>query len=134
MTRPATRTVTRWIFGVLLCYAGTNHFLHPDGFVHIMPDYLPWHLELVYLSGVAECGLGLMLLVKRLARVASWGIIALLIAVFPANINMAVHPEIYPQAPVWALWLRLPLQGLLIWWVYQYTKPGHRKHRHRNHA
>ncbi|MEP6591468.1 MAG: MauE/DoxX family redox-associated membrane protein [Gemmatimonadota bacterium] len=118
------RTVTRWIFGVLLCYAGTNHFRHPDGFVQIMPDYLPWPLALVYLSGVAECGLGAMLLVRGWARVAAWGIIALLIAIFPANINMAVHPAIYPQAPVWALWLRLPVQGLLMWWVYQYTKPG----------
>ena len=47
----------------------------------------------------------------------------LLLAIFPANINMAVHPEIYPQAPAWALWLRLPVQGLLIWWVYQYPRP-----------
>ncbi len=108
---------------MLLCYAGTNHFRHPDGFVRIMPDYLPRHLELVYLSGVAECGLGAMLLVRRWARLASWGIIALLIAVFPANINMAVHPGISPQLPAWTLWLRLPVQALLIWWVYQYTKP-----------
>ena len=66
--------------------AGTLHFIKPDFYLKIMPPYLPLHLELVYLSGFFEIALGVLLLVPRLSRFAAWGIIALLIAVFPANI------------------------------------------------
>ena len=87
-----------------------------------MPPYLPWHAELVYLSGIAEIMLGALLLPRQFAKLAAWGLIALCIAVFPANLHMALHAELYPAIPLWALWLRLPLQGLLIAWAWWYTR------------
>ena len=79
-----------------------------------MPPYLPWHLGLVYTSGIAEIGLGSLLLFQRSSVVAGWGLIALLIAVFPANIHMALHPELYTYASPLNLWLRLPLHFVLV--------------------
>lgn len=110
-----------WLMGTLYMAAGLNHFLHPDFYVKIMPPYLPWHLELVYLSGVAEILLGALVLVPQWRALAAWGIIALLIAVFSANLHMALHPDDYANIPPAILWLRLPLQGVLIAWAYWYT-------------
>lgn len=101
--------------------AGTNHFLNTPFYVSIMPPYLPWHEVLVYASGVAEIGLGGLLLFERWSRLAAWGLIALLVAVFPVNVHMAMHPEQYEWASPIALWLRLPLQGFLILWAYWYA-------------
>jgi len=112
----------RYIFGVLFIAAGINHFLNSAFYVAIMPPYLPWHLELVYISGVAESGLGLLLLFKQWSRIAGWGLIALLVAVFPANIHMALHTNLYPHIPPAILWWRLPLQGVLIAWAYGCTR------------
>jgi uncharacterized membrane protein len=117
------RTVSKYLMAAFYVVAGANHFLHPALYLKIMPPYLPWHPLLVELSGVAEIGLGLLLLVPRLTRWAAWGLIALLIAVFPANLHMATHPELYPEIPVLALWLRLPLQAVLIAWACVYTRP-----------
>jgi uncharacterized membrane protein len=104
----------RWLLGVLFVLAGANHFLHTDFYVSIMPPYLPWHRELVYLSGVAEIALGALFLIRKFKAIAAWGLIALLIAVFPANLHMALHAEHYPRISPIALWIRLPLQGVLI--------------------
>lgn len=94
-------------------------------YVKIMPPYLPFPLILVYLSGFIECILGLCLCIPRFTKVAAWGIIALLIAVFPANIQMALHPMLTPGIAYPLLLLRLPLQGLLILWAYWFTtSPG----------
>ena len=101
---------------------GIRHFTHPGFFVKLMPPYLPWHLALVYLSGVAEILLGAMLLVPRIRPYAAWGIIALLIAVFPANVHMAMHPELYPNLSPTLLYLRLPFQGVLIAWAWWFTR------------
>ncbi len=117
------KRITRYLFGALFVAAGTNHFLNWPFYVSIMPPYLPWQVELVYLSGVAEIGLGGLLLFERWSRVAAWGLMALLIAVFPANVHMTLHPEKYPWASPVLLFLRLPLQGLLIGWAYWYTRP-----------
>ena len=117
------RTLSRYIFGLFFVFAGINHFVHPAFYLNIMPPYLPWHLALVYVSGVAETGLGLLLLFRRWEVVAAWGLIALLIAVFPANLHMATHQELYPTLPPVGLWLRLPIQGVLIAWAYWYTRP-----------
>ena len=87
-----------------------------------MPPYLPWHYELVLISGVFEILGGVALLIPRLQVVAAWGLIALLVAVFPANIYMAQHPELYPVIPPTVLWARLPLQGVFILWAYWYTR------------
>ncbi len=66
--------------------------------------------------------LGLALLIRHTAVWAGWGLIALLVAVFPANVHMAMHPELYRSIPPVALWLRLPVQGFLIAWAYWYTR------------
>lgn len=102
--------------------AGLNHFRTPAFYTKIMPPYLPWHYELVLVSGFAEMLLGFLLLIPSTRMVAAWGIIALLIAVFPANLHMALHPEQFPDLPKIALWVRLPMQGLLIAWAFWYTR------------
>jgi uncharacterized membrane protein len=113
----------RAIMAVLYIAAGASHFIVTRAYVHIMPDYLPAHREIVLLSGAAELAGGVGLLVPQTRRTAAWGIIFLLIAVFPANLWMVQHADRYPNIPVWALWLRLPLQLPLLWWAWQYTKP-----------
>ena len=116
------KPLSRCVLGVLFIVAGVNHFANTAMYASIMPPYLPWHVELVYLSGVAEMFFGAMLLPRRYASFAAWGLIALCIAVFPANLHMALHAELYPSLPTWSLWLRLPLQGLLMAWIWCYTK------------
>jgi uncharacterized membrane protein len=116
------RTAMKWLLAVLFVAAGVNHFVNPGFYVGIMPPYLPWPLTLVYLSGVFEIVLGLLLLVPKFQRLAAWGLILLLIAVFPANIHMAMHPELFPAYPPVALWIRLPLQGVLIAWAWWFTR------------
>jgi uncharacterized membrane protein len=105
--------------------AGVLHFVRPLMFARIVPPFLPWPMALVYVSGVAEILGGLGLLIPALRPWAGLGLIALLVAVFPANVYMAVAPERagFGLAPVW-LWLRLPLQVLLIAWVWWATRPG----------
>lgn len=115
------RAVMRWLLGLLFVAAGVNHFLRPDFYVAIMPPYLPWHLPLVYLSGAAEAALGALLLVPRFQAAAAWGLVALLLAVFPANVHMAVNPHLFPAFNPALLWARLPLQGVLIAWAYWFT-------------
>lgn len=102
--------------------AGANHFIAPDVYVGMMPSALPEPLLLVYISGVAEIAGGLGLVAERTRKLASYGLIALLVAVFPANLNMAINELPLGDSPVppLALWARLPLQVLLIawaWWV-----------------
>jgi uncharacterized membrane protein len=121
--------MTRWVrpimgvlFGAFFVFAGTTHFTNRDFFVSIVPPYLPGAEALVAISGVAEIALGLSLWVPRWSRLAAWGLVALLVAVFPANLHMWMHPEQYPTiAPAALLW-RLPLQGVLIAWAYWLTK------------
>ena len=112
----------KWLLGVLFVAAGTLHFVKPDFYVKIMPPYLPWHYELVLISGAFEILGGVGLLVPRLTVPAAWGLIALLVAVFPANLHMALHTEQYPDIPPAALWGRLPLQAVLIAWAYWFTR------------
>lgn len=113
--------ITRFLLSTLMLVAGVLHFARSDFFLKIMPPYLPYHLELVYLSGVCEIVLGVMLQIPRYSRFAAWGIIALLIAVFPANIYLYQHQEILPASPV-VHFLRLPLQAVLIAMAYSQTK------------
>lgn len=103
--------------------AGANHFLNPGFYLKIMPPYLPAHLELVYLSGFFEVLGGIGVLVPRVRAVAGWGLVLLILAVYPANIHMAVHPELFPELPTFALFARLPLQFPLIAWAYWATRP-----------
>ncbi|MDT5269608.1 MAG: hypothetical protein QOH49_1794 [Acidobacteriota bacterium] len=121
------KTILKYLLCVLFVVAGLNHFINPALYLKIMPPYLPWHLFFVYLSGFFEVALGLLLLIPAFTRIAAWGLIALLIAVFPANIHMATNPQLYSDIPPLALWLRLPLQAVLIAWAYWYTRPAERK-------
>ena len=121
MTR--TKEVLKWVFGILFALAGANHFAHTDFYVGIMPPYLPWHTALVYVSGLCEMALGVMLLFRCSELLAAWGMMALIVAVTPANVQMAIHPEQYPAYSPAALWVRLALQGVLIAWAYWYTRP-----------
>jgi uncharacterized membrane protein len=118
------KQISRYACGVLYVGAGINHFLKPAFYVSIMPPYLPWHLLLVYVSGIAEIALGALMMFRMSSKLAGWGLIALLVAVFPANVHMAMHPELYAWAPPVGLWVRLPVQGLLIAWAYWYTRPA----------
>ncbi len=111
----------RLLLGAVFILAGINHFANARFYRAIMPSYLPWHAALVALSGVAEVGLGGLALLPGARRVARWGLVALLIAIFPANLYMAQHAGRYAALPAWVLWLRLPLQGLLIGWVWWAT-------------
>jgi uncharacterized membrane protein len=110
---------SRVLLAIFMVAAGVYHFVNPQIYVSIMPKYLPWHLALVYVSGVLEILFGAGLL-TRFSSFAAWGLMALLVGVFPANLNMAVHPELAPQIPRVLLWLRLPLQAVLIWWSWQF--------------
>ncbi len=103
-------------------FAGINHFLNTDFYLRIMPPYIPFHLELVYLSGVVESLLALLLLFNKTRKKAAWGIILVLIAVFPVNIYMLTPDCCGMDFPLWALILRLPVQLVLIYWAYTFTK------------
>jgi uncharacterized membrane protein len=104
----------RYLLAAFFMLAGLNHFLNTPFYLKIMAPYLPWPLVLVYLSGVFEIAGGILLLIPRLIRIGVRGLIALLIAVFPANIHMAFNHELFPEYHPVALWLRLPLQLVLI--------------------
>ena len=120
------RSISKFVLAIFMIVAGTMLFVNPDFFLKIMPPYLPLHQELVLASGVCEILLGVLLLIPRCSRLAAWGIIALLIAVFPANIYLYQHQDILPASPLVHL-LRLPLQGVFILWAYWHTRPAERK-------
>jgi uncharacterized membrane protein len=109
----------RRTFGPVFVFAGTMHFVIPDIYESIVPDYLPGHRALVYASGVAEIAGGLGAIIPRTRKAARWLNIATLLAVFPANVHMAIHPERYEQVPGGrpALLARLPLQAAFLAWA-----------------
>lgn len=116
--------VLKYVLGVFMMGVGVLHFVSPRGFEKIVPKWLPAPKALVYISGVFEILGGLGLMIPFSQRFSAWGLIALYLAVFPANVNMAVN-EIQlskkKPLPVWTLWARLPLQFVLIAWAWQYT-------------
>ena len=120
------KTPARYLLGAFFIAAGINHFWHTPFYVAMMPPYLPAPLALVYLSGLAEIALGALLLFKRWQVIAGWGLIALSVAVFPANVHMALNPELFSQFSPTGLWLRLPLQAVVIAWAYWTTRPAAR--------
>lgn len=101
--------------------AGLNHFRNPKMYVKIIPNYLPAPKLLNTISGLAETALGILLCIPSYSKLGAWGIILLLLAVFPANIYMLTNQKASFRLPKWILWLRLPLQFLLIYWAYLYT-------------
>ena len=119
-----------YMMALLYILAGITHFLIPEAFAQIVPPVLPYPLALAYLSGLAEIALGVGLLIPRTRKLAAWGVIALLVAVFPANIYMAVSDvtvtgvfgdTVDPSPAV--RWGRLPLQVVLVCWAWWYTRP-----------
>ena len=114
-----------YVMGPGYVVAGILHFVVPELYVQIIPPILPAPLALVYLSGVAEIAVGIGVLIPRTRRYAAWATIALLVAIFPANVYMATSMVAIdgiggdPSAAV--RWGRLPLQGVLILWAYWYT-------------
>lgn len=110
--------------GLFFMFAGALHFVNPSFYLKIMPPVLPFHLLLVYLSGALEILFGAGVLWEKTRRVSAWGLIALLAAVFPSNIYLALNPEILPGVPPLVLWIRLPFQALFVLWAYPFTKPS----------
>jgi uncharacterized membrane protein len=104
--------------------AGINHFLTPEFYLRIMPPYVPWHVAMVEVSGFFEILGGLGLLIPATRRAAAWGLVALLVAVFPANLYMATNPIETGATSIAPMlrWGRLPVQLLLIWWVLWCTR------------
>jgi len=122
------RSLAQVLLGLFFIAAGANHFVHADLYRRIVPDYLPDPALLVAISGVCECLGGIGVLIPKTRSVAGIGLIALLIAVFPANVQMAQHPELYRDigSPA-AFLIRLPLQVVLIflvWWACRPVPPN----------
>jgi len=102
---------------------GVDHFINPDFYLSIMPPALPLHLEAVYISGFFEVLGGVGVLVPRLRKIAGWGLFALLVAVYPVNIYMALTPQAFPDTPLGALYFRLVLQFVFFYWAFSVTRP-----------
>jgi len=124
------RPVAQALLGLFFIAAGANHFVHPGFYLRIVPDYLPDHRLLVVVSGICECLGGVGVLIPKLRNLAGIGLIVLLIAVFPANVQMAQHPELYGDiGSETAFYIRLPLQVILIflvWWACRPVPPRSR--------
>lgn len=120
------KAISKYLLAIFMIVAGTMHFVNPGFFLKIVPPYLPLHHELVLVSGVCEVLLGILLLIPKCSHRAAWGIVALLVAVFPANVYLFQHQDILPAPPIVHL-LRLPLQGVFILWAYWHTKPAEKR-------
>ncbi len=116
--------VSRTALAVIFIGAGVNHFVMPGTYRQIVPPSLGDPAMLVRVSGVAEIAGGVGVLIPRTRRLAGFGLIALLAAVFPANVYMAQNPAKFAQIPAWVLYARLPLQPLAMWWAWRATKPS----------
>ena len=113
------------IMSFFYIYVGIQHFIDPSWFIQIMPPYLPFHYEAVYISGFFEIIFGILILIPKTRYVSSWGLILLLIAVYPANIYLAFNEA--PQqatgtSQFFASWIRLPIQFIFIGLAYWHSK------------
>jgi uncharacterized membrane protein len=108
---------------VFYILAGLNHLVNPLFYMSIMPGWVPLPLQMVYLSGICEVLFALLLLPAATRRMGAWLIIILLLAIFPANIQMAINFRSAGDPHLWVAIARLPLQLVLIWWAWVYTKP-----------
>ena len=131
--RMASRRSWGWrvglaIMGLFYVVSGINHFRSPLTYLAIMPPYIPWPLAMIYITGVAEIlgGIGVLtpdgFVFPRIRAFAAWGLVLMLIAFLPVHINMCLHPDMFPQLPVWILWVRVLLQIPLIGWAWFYTR------------
>ncbi|MBD0390115.1 MAG: DoxX family protein [Nostoc sp. C3-bin3] len=118
------------LLAVGMIVIGAVHFTDPEPFIKIVPDYLPYHQSLVYISGFFEVLAGAGLLIPRVTRAAAWTLVVLFISVFPANLYQAVNninvPGLPHDPPL--IWLRLPFQVLLVAWAWWFTKDNDSVH------
>lgn len=122
------RATARWLLAIFFVVAGANHFLMPEIYLGMMPPSLPWPGALNAISGAAEILGGVGLLVPRTRQLAGWGLVALLIAVFPANLHVALAGKMPGTnlSPL-TLWLRLPFQAVFLAWVWWVALARERK-------
>jgi uncharacterized membrane protein len=115
------------LFGLAAFFinVGVDHFVNPEFYLSIMPPAFPLHLEAVYISGFFEVLGGVGVLIPRLRKIAGWGLVALLVAVYPANIYMAITPEAFPEPSVALLYVRLAFQFLFFYWAFSVTRPAY---------
>ncbi|PCJ65735.1 MAG: DoxX family protein [Candidatus Hydrogenedentota bacterium] len=113
-----------YLLGVFFIFAGVMHFVNPALYLPMMPEYLPLHEELIFISGLAEIAAGILVLIPKTRRIGGWAVIAVLVAVYPANINMALNPDEFTDimSPT-ALYIRLPIQFVAIAWAWWCTRP-----------
>jgi uncharacterized membrane protein len=123
-----SKQILKYLFAFSFILAGINHFINAEFYLKMMPPVLPAHLFLIRLSGVFEIALGVLLLIPKFTRLAAYGLIALLAAVFPANVYMAMNTEIFPEFSPSALYLRLPVQIVLIVWAFWFTRKNNDKY------
>ncbi|MEO6455781.1 MAG: DoxX family protein [Ginsengibacter sp.] len=105
--------------------AGINHFLHPEIYEKIMPSWLSWHKALIIFTGILEILFGLLLIPRLTRIIAAWCIIALLIVVFPANVQMMLNYLHQDDPLLWLTIARLPIQLVLIWFAHFFTKTSY---------
>ncbi|HET9240251.1 MAG TPA: DoxX family protein [Oligoflexus sp.] len=120
------RTILMVLLALFMIGGGINHFLTPEFYMRMMPPYIPAPEFMVALSGVIEVALGVGLLIPKTRVLAAWGIVALLIAVFPANIHMYVNRDQWPEVPGFVTLIRLPFQFIFIAWAWMFTRKGQR--------
>ncbi|MBS1574039.1 MAG: DoxX family protein [Bacteroidetes bacterium] len=110
-----------YVMAVLYIIAGSYHFINPRIYSRMMPTLVPWHRPIVYISGAVEIILAILLIPVVTRVYAAWGVILLLIVIFPANIQMMLNFYRKRNPYLWITILRLPLQLVLIWWAWLYT-------------
>ena len=126
-SRPSiVKLLFRWLLAIFFIAAGMNHFRSPELYESMIPPSFPRPDLLNWISGAAEIAGGVGICVTRFRKMAAWGLIALLVAVFPANIYLAINGWPGVDIARWVLWARLPLQGVFIWWVYVTCLPKFR--------
>ena len=116
-----SRITSLLCLSIFFCFIGFDHFISPTFYLNIMPQQWPLKLEAIYISGLFEIIGGICILFSRLRKFAGWGLIALLIAVYPANIHMVVNHHLFPDISLVMLYFRLALQFVFVYWVFSVT-------------
>ncbi len=122
LPRSRLKRIGLFALSAFFLFAGVQHFTNPDFFTAIVPPALPDPRLIVYVSGLFEIAGGIGVLIPRVRSLAGWGLVALLIAVFPANLHMAMNPELFPDLTPTQLYVRLPFQFLFIAWAWWATR------------
>ena len=117
-----TKLIFLYIMSGLYILTGSYHFINPSFYEPIMPPYLPYHSTLIFISGICEITIAILSIPKSSRRIAAWLLVALLIAVFPANIQMTINYYNESNPQLWLSIVRLPIQIILIWWAWIYTR------------